>query len=104
MTLKEIFNLLKNPVDDYYKGMPCIHNNQLGRIVGESGKGNWDRIDNKRFYTIPIFATPHGLTSIAVITYISKISDEDLKKLNELEKDALSKGDYYANYLNDVLK
>jgi hypothetical protein len=93
-------NSPNQPIDDYYKGMPCVLRGIVGRIVGESEEGSWDTIGDKRMYSIPLFSTPHGTVYKTGISHLSKIDDMGLEKLNEFEKDALSKGgSFYANYL-----
>lgn len=90
-----------NPIDNYYKGMPCMLGELVGRIVDESKEGSWGEINGAKRFSIPLFATPHGTIIKTGVMKLSKITDEGLLKLSEYEKQVIEEGDnLYAKYLD----
>jgi hypothetical protein len=87
---------------DYYKGLPCMLGETVGRIVGESDKGSWGKINGVEMFSMPLFSTPHGTIIKTGIMHLSNITDEGLKKLSEYEKKAIENEniEFYGGYLN----
>jgi len=83
----------KTPIDNYYKGMPCMLGETVGKIVDESEDGSWGQINGIKMFSIPLFSTPHGTIIKTGIMKLSKITDDGLAKLSEYEKEILEKGD-----------
>jgi hypothetical protein len=83
----------ENPITEYYKGMPCMLGEAVGKIVDESEDGSWGEINGVKMYSIPLFATPHGTIIKTGVMKLSKITDEGLQKLSEYEKQVIDKGD-----------
>ncbi len=79
-------------IENYYKGMPCIFGTVLGKIVGESEAGSWQKINGVNMYSIPLFATPAGTVVKIGLAYLTKITAEGLDKLNEYESEIIKKG------------
>jgi hypothetical protein len=82
----------KTPVEEYYKGLPCMLGEAVGKIVGESDEGCWGKINGVKMYSIPLFATPHGTIIKTGVMKLSKITDEGLQKLSEYEKQVIDNG------------
>jgi hypothetical protein len=82
----------KNPIDEYYNGLPCMLGEVVGKIVGESGEGSWGQINGSEMYSIPLFATPHGTIIKTGVAKLSKITDEGLAKLLEHEQEVMISG------------
>ena len=80
-------NLLKK----YEHGYPCMLQDVVGRIVGESENGSWGMVNGIHMFTIPIFATPHGTTIQTSVLYLSEITDDGMKTLLQYEADAKEK-------------
>jgi hypothetical protein len=78
---------------EYYKGMPCMLGEAVGKIVDESEDGFWGEINGVKMYSILLFATPHGTIIKTGVMKLSKITDEGLQKLSEYEKQVIDKGD-----------
>ena len=83
----------ENPITEYYKGMPCMLDEIVGKIVDESIDGSWGYINGVKMYSIPLFATPHGTIIKTGVMKLSKITDEGLQKLKEYENQVIEKGD-----------
>lgn len=83
----------ENPITEYYKGMPCMLGEIVGKIVGESDIGSWGEINGVKMYSIPLFATPHGTLIKTGVMKLSKITEEGLKQLSEYEKQAIGDGE-----------
>ena len=82
----------KTPIEEYYKGLPCMLGDTVGRIVGESNEGSWGQIKEVTMFSIPLFATPHGTVIKTGVLKLSKITDEGTAKLSEIEKQVLDEG------------
>ena len=82
----------KNPIDEYYKGMPCMYNGIVGKIVGESLEGSWGVINGVNMFSIPLFSTPHGTVMKIGVMHLSKITDDGMAKLLEYEKQQVDAG------------
>jgi hypothetical protein len=80
-------------LDNYYKGMPCMMGEAVGKIIGESEKGSWGVINGIEMFSVPFFATPHGTIIKVGVLKLSKITEEGLIKLSEYEQQVIDKGD-----------
>ncbi len=81
-----------NPIDNYYKGMPCMYGEVVGKIGGESDDGSWGKINGIKMYSIPLFVTPHGTIIKTGVMKLSKITKEGETILLELEKQVIDEG------------
>jgi len=91
--------IAKNPLKKYEKGLPCMLGEIVGRIVGE-GEGSWGYINDVHMFSIPLFATPHGTVIETGVLYLSEITEEGMKKLEDYEKDVKTQGkELYAGKL-----
>ena len=82
----------KNPIDNYYKGMPCMLGETVGKIIGESDEGSWDEINGIKIFSIPLFFFFYGTIIKTGVMKLSKITNEGLQKLSEYEKQVLNEG------------
>ena len=83
----------KTPIEEYYKGLPCMLGEVVGKIVGESDEGSWGEINGVKMFSLPLFATPHGTIIKTGVMGLSKITDEGRQKLSEYEKQVIYNGD-----------
>ena len=83
----------RTPIEEYYKGLPCMLGEVVGRIVGESDEGSWGEINDVKMYSIPLFSTPHGTIIKIGVLRLSKITDEGMQILKEYENKVIEKGD-----------
>lgn len=93
--------LAKNPIKKYSTGLSCMLGEAVGKIVGESEEGSWGKINGENFFSIPLFCTPHGTVIKTGVFYLSEITKEGLKRLEQYEKEALEKGEKLYNGLLD---
>ena len=90
----------KTPIEEYYKGLPCMLGEAVGKIIGESDEGSWGEINGVKMFSIPLFATPYGTVIKTGVMKLSKITDEGLSKLAEYEKQVVDNGDeLYGGHL-----
>lgn len=75
----------KNPIEEYYVGLPCMLGEVVGKIVGESDEGSWGEINGVKMYSIPLFSTLSGTVIKTGIRRLSKITDDGLKKLSDTQ-------------------
>lgn len=86
---------------EYYKGLPCMMGEVVGRIVGEAENGSWNYINNLRVYSIPLFSTPHGTVFKVGFLKLSEISEEGKQRLVKYEENIKANNDEsYAGLLN----
>ncbi len=79
-------------IDNYYKGMPCMFGTVVGKIVGESEEGSWQKINGVNMFSIPLFATPARTVVKIGLSYLTKITVEGLGKLNQCESEIINNG------------
>lgn len=89
----------QNPIKEYYKGLPCMLGEGVGRIVAESDEGGWGEIGGVKMYSIPMFCSPHGTIIKTGVLKLSKITEEGMKLLIGYENDVWAKGDVPYNGL-----
>ena len=94
----------QNPIKEYYKGLPCMLGEGVGRIVGESGEGGWGEIGGVMMYSIPMFCSPHGTMIRTGVMKLSQITEDGLKKLKGYEDELIAKGDIPYNDLLEEFK
>ena len=91
-------------IDNYFKGMPCMLGEMVGKIVGEHPDGSWGEINGLKVFSIPLFATPHGTVLKTGVMKLSKITDEGMLKLLEYESQVDgSEFELYGGYLTDEI-
>lgn len=93
--------IAENRITEYYKGLPCEFSGVYGRIVGESKKGSWGKINGVDMFSIPLFCTPHGTVIEIGVLRLTKINDNSMKKLLELEEEAIKENIIIYNGLLD---
>lgn len=80
--------LAKNPINEHYKGLPCMIGEVVGRIIGEADEGSWAINENgDKIYSIPLLCTPHGSIIKTGRFYLDKITEEGMKKLEAYENE-----------------
>lgn len=79
-------NLAKKPINEHYKGLPCMLGDVVGRIIGQADDGSWSTNENgNEIYSIPLFATPHGSIIKTGRFYLDKITDEGMKNWKHMK-------------------
>ncbi len=79
-------------IQKYEKGYPCMLDNSIvGRIVGEHESGTWGEIDGRKYFSIPLFATPHGTIIQTGLFTLSDITNEGVERLEKYEKECKDK-------------
>lgn len=87
-------------IKNYYKGMPCMLGEVVGKLVGESNEGSWGIINGVDMFSIPLFSTPHGTVIKTGVLKLSDITEDGMNRIIELEKQAIEDGvELYAGYL-----
>jgi hypothetical protein len=89
-------------ITQYKKGYPCRFGGVVGRLLGESGEGSWS--PDGKFYSIPLFGTPHGTVIKTGIEHLDDMDEEGVNLLLHLEDRALTESkSFYAGYLDAQL-
>jgi hypothetical protein len=86
----------ENMPDKYEKGTPVKIGNVVGRLVGESPEGTWIDVNGITYWSVPLFATPHGQVAGVGIYHVEKLNPEDLARLLKYEQDV--EGELYGGY------
>lgn len=83
--------ITNNPLKKYEHGHPCMLQDVVGRIVGESENGSWGMINGIYMFSTPIFTTPHGTVFKTGALQLSEITEDGMETLLQYEADAKEK-------------